>query len=81
MRADKPAGASNQRVDERNAGAATVMKREGIPIDDQHLLMSAHNDLHADDVHYNPAGSKLQAQQVFDSISNLLSAKVAGVAH
>lgn len=78
MRADKPDGASNPRIDERNAGAAAVMKRAGIPIDDQHLLMSAHNDLHADDVHYNPAGSKLQAQQVFDTISHLLPANVSG---
>ncbi len=74
VRADKPGGATNPRIDERNAGAAAFMKRTGIPIDDQHLLMSAHNDLHADDVHYNPAGSKLQAQQVVDSISNQLPA-------
>ena len=72
VRADKSGGASNTRIEERNAGAAAIMKRAGIPTDDQHLLMSSHNDLHADDVHYNPAGSQLQAQQVFASIFRLL---------
>ena len=75
VRADKPGGAANSRIDERNVGAAALMKRVGIPIDDQHLLMESHNDLHADDVHYNPAGSKIQAQQVVDSILTLLPAK------
>ena len=81
VRADKPGGASNPRIDERNAGAAAIMKQAGIPIDDQHLLMSAHNDLHADDVHYNPAGSQIQAQQVFDSINKLLPAKETTASH
>ncbi len=81
VRADKTGGASNTRIDERNAGAAAVMRRAGIPIDDQHLLMSAHNDLHADDVHYNPTGSNLQAQQVVETILNLLPARVAAGAH
>lgn len=75
VRADKPGGASNARIDDRNAGAASVIKRAGIPIDDQHLLMSNHNDLHSDDVHYNAAGSQLQAQQVVASFANLLPAK------
>lgn len=76
VRADKPEGASNARIDARNAGAAAAMARAGIPTDDQHLLMSVHTDLHTDDVHYNPEGSKLQSQQVVDSILKLLPAKV-----
>jgi hypothetical protein len=81
VRADKPGGAANARIDERNAGAAAIMKRAGIPIDDQHLLMESHNDLHADDVHYIPAGSKIQAQQVVETISNLLPAEPSTSGH
>ena len=72
VRADKPGGASNARIDERNSGAAALMRHEGIPIDDQHQLMKSHDDLHADDVHYKPEGSKIQAQQVVESLSKLL---------
>lgn len=72
VRAPKPDGASNPRVEARNRGAAALMQHAGIPIDDQWLLMSAHNDLHSDDVHYTPAGSQLQARQVVDSINAFL---------
>jgi len=81
VRADKPGGASNPRIDERNAGATAILIQSGIPIDDQHLLMEAHKDLHADDVHYDPAGSKIQAQQVVESISTLLPASAPRSSH
>ena len=65
-------GSSNARIDARNRLASELMSRERIPTDDQHQLMLTHNDLHSDDVHYTPAGSALQAQQVAAAIRALL---------
>jgi hypothetical protein len=64
-------GADNQRIDARNAAALVLMKRLAIPVDDQHLLMSADDDLHSDDVHYKPEGSRIQAQQVVKTVEQL----------
>ena len=64
-------GANNQRIDARNAAALILMKRLAIPVDDQHLLMSAHDDLHSNDVHYKPEGSRIQAQQVVKMVEQL----------
>lgn len=65
-------GATSQRIDLRNDGSLAVMKNADIPVDDQHLLMSAHNDLHSDGIHFNPAGNQIQAQQAVASILPLL---------
>jgi hypothetical protein len=64
-------GADNQRIDARNAAALALMKRLAIPVDDQHLLMYALDDLHSDDVHYKPEGSRVQAQQVAKMVGQL----------
>ena len=68
-----PSGAANTRIDTRNDRAAELMSREHVITDDQHALMLQHTDLHSDDVHYTPAGSTLQAQQVAAQIRPLLS--------
>jgi hypothetical protein len=76
VRKDDPAAATNARIGTRNAAALAIMKREGIPIDDQHALMEAHGDLHLDDVHFNDAGSQLQGDQAAATIQTALGAGV-----
>ena len=71
VRKDQPGGASNARIEARNAIAARMFGGS-IPIDDQHSLMKAHSDLHSDDVHFTPVGSAIQAAQVVDGIVKLL---------
>jgi lysophospholipase L1-like esterase len=56
-------GATNDRVDARNALARTFVDAAHIPIDDQHALMMQHRDLYQDTVHFNAAGSKLMGDQ------------------
>lgn len=75
VRNDKDGGATNARIDARNAIADDWMKKSRIPIDDQHALMLQHQDLHADDVHYTADGSAMQGRQVADSVEKLLSSK------
>lgn len=77
VRKDKPEGATNARIDARNAIAGELVTKQGIAIDDQHALMLSHEDLHADDVHFNTEGSAIQGKQVAESISKLLPAKPA----
>jgi hypothetical protein len=72
VRKDKDGGATNARIEARNAIADVQVKAAGIPVDDQHSLMMSHQDLHADDVHFKPEGSALQAQQVAGSMERLL---------
>jgi len=67
------AGATNERVHLRNQLALAVMKRAKVTIDDQEALMLQHQDLHQDDVHFTPAGSAIQAQQVARYILDALS--------
>ncbi|MDE1175235.1 MAG: SGNH/GDSL hydrolase family protein [Edaphobacter sp.] len=75
VRKDKDGGATNARIDARNAIAAEQVKAEGIPVDDQHALMLGHQDLHADDVHFTSAGAAIQGEQVAGSIEKLLPLK------
>ncbi len=65
-------GATNPRIDERNAESLRIMQRFHILIDDQHALMVAHDDLHNGSVHYTEAGSAVQAKQVQQIIEKLL---------
>lgn len=65
-------GATNQRIDERNAESIRTMQHFHIPVDDQHRLMSAHDNLHNGSVHYTEAGSAVQAEQVQQTIEKLL---------
>jgi hypothetical protein len=74
VRKDDSLGATNARIDARNALALAVMKRDRIPVDDQHALMAGHGDLHLDDVHFNDKGSELQGDQAAASIEAALGA-------
>lgn len=74
VRKDKPGGATNARIDARNAIAEGIVKKQGIPIDDQHALMMPHQNLHADDVHFTAEGSAMEGRQVAESVEKLLPA-------
>ena len=76
VRKDKPDGATNARIDARNAIAAQQVAKDGIPVDDQHALMVEHQDLHADDVHFTAEGSAIQGAQVAASVLKAMPAKV-----
>lgn len=65
-------GATNARIEARNAAAAKLMHANHIPIDDQYTLMTAHANLHNGDVHYTAAGSAVQAEQVVNMIDSAL---------
>ena len=56
-------GASNPRIDARNAIARSVIEAENIPIDDQYALMAEHPDLYKDAFHFNKAGSEMMGVQ------------------
>jgi hypothetical protein len=65
-------GATNPRVDARNAIAQSLVQKAGIPIDDQHALMSHHTNLYQDTVHFNSAGSDLMGDQAAATIRTQL---------
>lgn len=65
-------GATNARIEARNAVAAKLMHANHIPIDDQYTLMTAHANLHNGDVHYTAAGCAVQAEQVVKWIESML---------
>jgi hypothetical protein len=73
VRQDATNGATNPRVDARNAIAAPLVQAAGIPIDDQHALMMQHQDLHEDPVHFNASGSALQGDQAAATIKTALA--------
>ena len=56
-------GATNDRVDARNAIARIFIDAAHIPVDDQHALMMQHQDMYQDTVHFNTAGSNLMGDQ------------------
>ena len=66
-------GATNERVDARNAIAQTFIEAGHISIDDQHALMMQHRDLYQDTVHFNPVGSNLMGDQAAAAIRKALS--------
>lgn len=66
-------GATNPRIDARNAIADSFVRAEGIAVDDQHALMMKHQGLHADPVHFNKVGSDLQGDQAAKYIRAALS--------
>ena len=72
VREDEAAGATNARVDERNAIALDRVKAAGIEVDDQHALMEQHRDLYQDSVHFNPEGAKIQGDQAASLIRSAL---------
>lgn len=56
-------GATNDRVDARNAIARIFIYAAHIPVDDQHALMMQHQGMYQDTVHFNTAGSNLMGDQ------------------
>jgi lysophospholipase L1-like esterase len=61
-------GATNPRIEERNAIAQEQVRAAGISIDDQHTLMTEHPDLHEDAVHFGPRGADIMGDHVAASI-------------
>jgi len=74
VRQDEAEGATNTRVDERNAIDLDRVKGAGIEVDDQHALMEQHRDLYQDSVHFNPEGAKIQGDQAASLIRSALRA-------
>jgi lysophospholipase L1-like esterase len=72
VRPDVNTGATNPRIDRRNAIALALVKSAGIPLDDQHALMAQHGDLYEDSVHFNPAGALIQGDQAASTIRSAL---------
>ncbi|HEY1985648.1 MAG TPA: SGNH/GDSL hydrolase family protein [Terracidiphilus sp.] len=68
-------GASNFRIEKRNAIALAIVKPEGVLIDDQYALMLQHGDLHEDDVHFNPDGARIQGNHAAGIIRSTISAR------
>lgn len=64
----------NPIIVEHNAMAATVMKEEGVPIDDLNALMMQHLDLaRGDRFHWKPEGTALLVKQVSETLLQLLN--------
>jgi hypothetical protein len=57
-------GPTNARINARNSIALTLITDAGIPVDDEHELMTHHTDQYEDNVHFNTAGAMIQGQQV-----------------
>jgi hypothetical protein len=72
VRKPTDSGATNARVEARNAIAKAVVAPQGIRIDDQYALMTNHRDQYQDDVHFNPQGAEAQAAQVAATIEAAL---------
>ena len=72
-RVDATNGATNPRIEERNAIARVLVQAAGIPIDDQHALMMKHLNLYQDSVHFNPVGAGIQGDQAAAMILSALS--------
>ena len=71
-------GATNPRIDARNAIAQTFIESEKIPVDDLHALMRQHADLYEDAFHFNKAGSALMGDQAAAIIKNALESSRRG---
>src|SRR5258708_19722804 len=63
-------GATNPRIDARNAIAQAFIESEKILVDDQHALMTQHADLYEDAFHFNKARSSIMTGQAAPSINN-----------
>jgi hypothetical protein len=72
VQVDSPHGATNDRVNARNAVALSFVSAAGISVDDQHALMTHHLDTYEDSVHFNENGSRIQGKQVAESIRRQL---------
>jgi hypothetical protein len=63
VKPEAPNGATNPRIDARNAIAQAFIESEKILVDDQHALMTQHADLYEDAFHFNKAGSAIMGAQ------------------
>ncbi|MBB5064073.1 SGNH/GDSL hydrolase family protein [Granulicella mallensis] len=72
VKAEDTPGPTNARIEARNHIAQAVMVKSGIPVDDQHELMTHHTDQYEDHVHFNPTGAAIQGQQVAQFIRSAL---------
>lgn len=72
VRTETAPGPTNARIDARNSIAFTFLAKDGIPVDDQHKLMTHHTDQYEDNVHFNTAGAVIQGQQVAELLRILL---------
>jgi len=68
VKGEKLPGPTNARIDARNSIALAFVAKAGIPVDDQHELMSQHKDQYEDDVHFNPTGASIQGKQVAELV-------------
>jgi hypothetical protein len=66
-------GPTNARVEARNVIAESLVKTDGILIDDQHGLMVKHANLYQDSVHFNEQGAAIQGKQAAELIRGLLA--------
>jgi hypothetical protein len=71
-------GATNPRIDARNAIAQVFIESEKIVVDDLHALMTQHADLCEDVFHFNKAGSALVGGQAAAIIKNALESSRPG---
>ena len=72
VKVDDVHGATNDRVNARNAIALLYINAAHIPVDDQHALMKQHLDTYQDSVHFNESGSKIQGDQAAESIRKVM---------
>lgn len=72
VKVDAPQGATNDRVNARNAIAFSFVNAAEIPVDDQHALMMQHQDDFQDSAHFNGAGSRIQGKQAAECILKLM---------
>ena len=73
VRPDSSNGATNPRIEQRNAIALSVVNAAGIAVDDQHALMMDHRDLYEDVIQFNPAGAIIQGDRAAATIRHALS--------
>jgi hypothetical protein len=73
VRAEKSPGPTNARINARNNIALAFVTKAGIPVDDQHKLMTQHTDEYEDDVHFNTTGASIQGKQVAEVIRGTLA--------
>jgi lysophospholipase L1-like esterase len=70
-------GATNPRIDLRNAIARAFVEAEKIPIDDLHTLMAQHPGLYEDPFHFNKVGAAIMGDQA----AALIKRALEGTAH
>jgi hypothetical protein len=73
VKSDASNGATNPRIEARNAIAQEQVRAAGISIDDQHALMTEHPDLYQDSIHFGPRGADIMGDHAAASIRAALS--------